>query len=161
MPRGNLGLKLPQEEGIAGWSRATPLPRVPAILLALAALLVSCGERYSFASCSANLVEGRDDRTSVTFALNHRPIKLELYLRVEGGKAVVELDHPDGRTTESFEVLGPGIREIRKEYRKEPGSWGLRVSALGGNVSYWAALHDRKKYEGPDEDARRLVDRTR
>ncbi len=161
MPRGNQGLNLPHEGGIAGSSRATPLARVPALVLALAALALSCGERYSFSSKSANLVEGRDDRTSVAFSLNHRPVKLELYLRVEGGKAIVELDHPDGRTTESFEVQGPGVREIRKEYDKEPGSWGLRISAQGGGVSYWAALHDRKKYEGPDEDARRLVDRKR
>jgi hypothetical protein len=71
----------------------------------------------------------------------------------------VELDHPDGRTTDSLEIKGPGIRELRKEFAKEPGSWGLRVTAKGGTVSFWAALHDRKDFQGPDDQARRLVER--
>lgn len=80
-------------------------------------------------------------------------------MRVDEGSAVVELDHPDGRTTEYLEVKGPGIREVRKEYPKEPGSWGLRVTARGGSVSYWAAMHDGTRYMGPDAQARRLVER--
>lgn len=96
---------------------------------------------------------------SVVFKLNRRPIKLELYMRVDGGSAVVELDHPDGRTIEYLKIKGPGIRELRKELVKEPGSWGLRVSAIGGSVSYWAALHDHSEYIGADEQARHLVER--
>jgi hypothetical protein len=130
-------------------------------ILAVALSCASCRESYSYASSLESLADGREWRTSVAFALNRRPIRLELYLRLEGGSAVVELDHPDGRTTESFEVSGPGIRQLRKEFPKEPGSWGLRVRAKGGAVSYWAALHDRKRYQGPDDEARRAVERAR
>jgi hypothetical protein len=117
----------------------------------------SCSESYSFITNGDRVSDGGDSRTSLAFALNHRPVKLELYLNVEGGKALVELDHPDGRTMDALEFEGAGIREIRKEFDKEPGSWGLRVVARGGTVRYWAALHDRKKYIGLDDEARRLV----
>lgn len=129
------------------------------VLCAACVLFVSCGETYSYTSNRESLADGRDGRASVAFALNRRPVKLELYLRVSGGKAVVQLDHPDGRTTEALELEGPGVREIRKEFDKEPGSWGLRIMARGGEVTYWAALHDRKKYVGPDDEAKRLVER--
>jgi len=139
------------------------MPRIPSprmLVLALAALCAaSCGETYSYTSNSERLADGKDGRTSVAFDMNRKPIKLEIYLRLSGGRAVVELDHPDGRTTEALEVEGSGIREIRKEFDKEPGSWGLRVSARGGTVTYWIALHDRKKFVGPDDEARRLVER--
>jgi hypothetical protein len=157
----------PREGGIAGIVRATPrrgarsrVSSLPLAAFALAIFLASCGEDCSFAANSESLAEGRDGRTSVAFALNRRPVKLELYLRLDGGSALVELDHPDGRTTETFEVAGSGLREVRKEFDKEPGNWGLRVSARGGKVSYWAALHDRKKFAGPDEASRILVERT-
>jgi hypothetical protein len=130
-------------------------------IFALALSAASCREGYAYAAFAGSLADGGSGRTSAAFALNRRPIKLELYLRLEGGSAVIELDHPDGRTTESLEVMGPGLRELRKEYPKEPGSWGLSVRAKGGAVSYWAALHDRKKYQGPDDEARRAVEGTR
>ena len=151
------------------WNRRRPSqPRAIGIrrgLMAWAGFLglvlagVSCGQGYSLVSHSESLDDGRENRTSVVFKLNHRPIKLELYMRVDEGSAVVELDHPDGRTIESLEFRGPGIRELRKELPKEPGSWGLKVRAKGGGVSYWAALHDRAEYIGPDDPARRLVER--
>ena len=128
-------------------------------VVGLALAGVSCGTGYSLISRFESLEAGREARSSVVFKLNHRPIKLELYMRVDEGSAVVELDHPDGRTIEYLKIDGPGIRELRKELPKEPGSWGLRVTASGGNVSYWAALHDRSGYIGPDDQARRLVER--
>lgn len=118
----------------------------------------SCGENYSYTSRCESLADGQDGRASAAFSMNRRPVKLELYVRVDEGSAVVELDHPDGRTTEFLEIKGPAIRNVRKEFAKEPGSWGLLVTAKGGTVSYWAALHDRKKYQGPDYKARRLVE---
>ena len=168
MSRGNQSLNRVQVDSTARGGRSTmPLLALHlARLLALAtatfafsALAASCGERYSLASNSESLIEGREGGISVAFNMNHRPVKLELYLRIDGGSAIVELDHPDGRTAESFEFKGPGIREFRKEFAKEPGNWGLRVTALGGGVSYWAALHDRKKYIGPEDEAKRLVER--
>jgi hypothetical protein len=93
--------------------------------------------------------------------MNGRPVKLELLISIEGSAATVEIDHPDGRTTESIDVSGPGIRELCKEFPKEPGSWGIRVIAKEGEAAYWIALHDRKKYMGPDEDARQFVERGR
>jgi hypothetical protein len=130
-------------------------------ILAVALSSASCGESYAYSSSREILPDGAEGRTGATFALDRRPIRLELYLRLEGESALVELDHPDGRTTESFEVSGPGIRQLRREFAKEPGSWDLRVRAKGGLVSYWAALHDRKRYQGPDDAARRAVERTR
>ncbi len=127
--------------------------------LGLALAGASCGQGYSLISHFESLEDGRENRANVVFKLNRRPIKLELYMRVDEGSAVVELDHPDGRTIEYLEIKGPGIRELRKELPKEPGSWGLRVSARGGSVSYWAALHDRSEYMGPDDQAKRLVER--
>jgi hypothetical protein len=91
--------------------------------------------------------------------MNSRPVKLEALIRIDGAGATIEIDHPDGRTTEAIEVAGPGIRQLCKEMPKEPGSWGLRIVAKEGNAAYWVALHDRKKYIGPDEDARRYVER--
>ncbi len=119
----------------------------------------SCGQSYSLVSHFQNLEDGREDRTSVVFKMNRRPIRLELYMRVDEGTAVVQLEHPDGRTIDYLEIKGPGIREYRKELAKEPGSWGLSISARGGNISYWAALHDRSEFLGPDDQARRLVER--
>lgn len=127
--------------------------------LCMALVGASCGQGYSMISHFQNLEDGREDRTSIVFKMNRRPIKLELYMRVDEGSAVIELAHPDGRTIDYLEIKGPGIRELRKELAKEPGSWGLNVSAKGGNISYWAALHDRSEYLGPDDQARRLVER--
>ena len=146
------------DKGGAGRLGMTRLVRSLACFLAIAALC-SCGESYASASCSGSLLDGRDGRASVAFSMNRRPVKLELYLRLDGSGALVEIDHPDGRTSEALEISGPGIRKIQKEFEKEPGSWGLRVAARGGAVAYWAILHDRKKYLGPDDDARRLVER--
>ncbi len=128
-------------------------------VLALALTGSSCAEGYSFTSNCERLSDGHEGSTSVAFKMNHNPVKLELFLHVREGSAVIELDHPDGRTTESLEISGPCLRELRKEFAKEPGSWGLRVSAKGGSVLYWAALHDRKKYQGPDDQDRLLVER--
>jgi len=83
---------------------------------------------------------------------------LELYIELEASDAILELDHPDGRTIERIEVPGPGIREVKKEIPKEPGSWGLRLTVHNGKAAYWAALHDRKKFVGPDETGRQLVE---
>jgi hypothetical protein len=127
--------------------------------LGLALAAASCGQGSALVSRVVSLEDGRENRSSVVFKLNRRPIRLELYMRVDEGSAVVELDHPDGRTIEYLEIKGPGIRELRKELPKEPGSWGLSVSAKGGSVSYWAALHDRSEYLGPDDQAKRLVER--
>ena len=145
-----------------GHPRARGIARTLALAagaLAIALSAASCGDRYSYISRSESLADGREGRASVVFSLNRRPVKLELYIRVDEGTAVVELDHPDGRTTETLEIQGPGIKDIRKEFAKEPGSWGFSVTAKGGSVSYWAALHDRKRYQGPDSQARRLVER--
>lgn len=130
-------------------------------ILALASLLAcaSCAEPYPTAANRGRLPEGGESRSSVSFAMNGRPVKLELLIRIDGTAATVEVDHPDGRTTESIEVSGPGIRELCKEFPKEPGSWGLRMVAKGGSAAYWVALHDRRKYMGPDEDSRRFVER--
>jgi hypothetical protein len=121
-------------------------------------LCASCGEAYPASTARGVLVEGREERTSVAFAMNGRPVRLELLIRIEGTGATVEVDHPDGRSTETIEVAGPGIRELCKEFPKEPGSWGLRLVARGGSSAYWVVLHDRKRYLGPDEDARRFVE---
>lgn len=129
------------------------------LAMAVSAICASCGEPYPTAANRGILPEGREDSSSVSFAMNGRPVRLELLIRVEGTGATVEVDHPDGRTTEAIEVAGPGIRELCKEYPKEPGSWGLRISARGGRAAYWVVLHDRRKYVGPDEDARLLVER--
>jgi hypothetical protein len=91
--------------------------------------------------------------------MNGRPVRLELYVNIEGSGATVWVDHPDGRNTETIEVPGPGIRELCKEFPKEPGSWALRMTAQGGGMEYWVALHDRRKYLGPDDEARRLVEK--
>lgn len=128
-------------------------------VFALALTGASCGEGYSFASNCERLSDGQEGRASVAFKMNGSSVKLELLLHVCEGSAIVELDHPDGRTTESLEISGPCLRELRKEFAKEPGSWGLRVSAKGGSILYWAALHDRKKYQGPDDRDRFLVER--
>jgi hypothetical protein len=90
--------------------------------------------------------------------MNNRPVRLELCIRVEGTSATIEVDHPDGRTTETIEVAGPGIRELCKEFPKEPGNWGLRITSNGGDSVYWVALHDHRTYLGPDEDTRRFVE---
>jgi hypothetical protein len=128
------------------------------LALAVSSFCASCGEDYPLASIREVLSDGHENRTSAAFAMNDRPVRLELCMRVEGTSAIVEVDHPDGRTTETIEVAGPGIRELCKEFPKEPGSWGLHITAKGGNVAYWVALHDRKKYVGPDEDAKRFVE---
>jgi hypothetical protein len=125
----------------------------------MALTVVGCGEPYPTVVNKGRILEGSESRSSVSFAMNGRPVKLELLIRVDGTGATVEIDHPDGRTTEAIEVAGPGIRELCKEFPKEPGSWGLRMFAKDGDAAYWVALHDRKKYIGPDEDARRFVER--
>jgi hypothetical protein len=121
--------------------------------------LSSCLEPYPTAVDRGRIPTGDESRRSVSFAMNGRPVRLELLIRVDGAKATVEVDHPDGRTTEAIDVSGPGIRELCKEFPKEPGSWGLRMIAKEGDAAYWVALHDRKNYIGPDEDARRFVER--
>jgi hypothetical protein len=145
----------------AGWPEGVGHPH--AIGLAILAISVSvicasCREAYPSSIVRGHLSDGREERTSVSFAMNGRPVKLELYIRVEGTGLTVEIDHPDGRTTEAIEVAGPGIRELCKEFPKEPGSWGLRLVAKGGNAAFWVSMNDRKKYVGPDEDARRFVE---
>lgn len=127
--------------------------------IAISALCASCGEAYPSVFNHGSISAGREDRASIAFAMNGRPVRLELLIRVDGTGATIEVDHPDGRTTEAIEVAGPGIRELCKEFPKEPGSWGLRITASGGSAVYWVALHDRKKYVGPDADARRFVER--
>jgi hypothetical protein len=129
------------------------------LAMAISAAFVSCIDPYPTAINRGRLPQGDENRSSVSFAMNGRPVRLELLIRVEGAKATVEIDHPDGRTTEAIDVTGPGIRELCKEFPKEPGSWGLRMIANGGGAAYWVAFHDRKKYIGPDEDARRFVER--
>lgn len=128
------------------------------LAIAMSLFCVSCGETYPFASNRETLSEGHEDRTSVAFAMNNRPVRLELCIRVEGTSATIEVDHPDGRTTETIEVAGPGIRELCKEFPKEPGNWGLRITSNGGDSVYWVALHDHRTYLGPDEDTRRFVE---
>jgi hypothetical protein len=160
------GSEHPQRESAVRMGRA--LPRLArgasraALLVCfafmLSAILGACREPYAYAALGESLEEGQECRANVAFQLNRRPVKLELYLRLEGKSALVELYHPDGRRTEIIEVAGPGFREIRKEYVKEPGSWGLRVTARGGSLRCWAALHDRNKFQGPDEGARLLVE---
>jgi hypothetical protein len=129
------------------------------VAIVVPTFFASCRDNFPASSSLGVLAEGREVGTSVDFAMNGRPVKLELCIRVEGTLATVEVDHPDGRTTEAIEVAGPGIRELRKEFPKEPGSWGLRLISKGGTAAYWVSLHDRKKYIGPDEDARRFVER--
>jgi hypothetical protein len=124
----------------------------------LSMLLSACADPYPTAIDRGRIPAGNENRSSVSFAMNGRPVRLELLIRVDGSEATVEIDHPDGRTTEAIEVAGPGIRELCKEFPKEPGSWGLRMFAKEGAAAYWVALHDRKKYIGPDEDARRFVE---
>jgi hypothetical protein len=128
------------------------------LAISVATLCASCGETYPSAFSHGLLSEGNEDRTSVAFDMNGRPVRLELCIRVEGRGVTVEVDHPDGRTTETIEVAGPGIRELCKEYPKEPGNWGLRMTAQGGRAAYWVALHDRRKYVGPNEDEKRFVE---
>jgi hypothetical protein len=151
----------PKDARLEGRGRAAPQRAAAALLAGLASLCLcfSCVDPSAYSASSKRLEDGADGLSSVAFSLNHRRVKLELYLRLDGGRALVELDHPDGRTIESLEVSGTGIKEIRKEFEKEPGSWGLRVSARGGALSYWAALHDRKDFVGPDEAAKRLVEK--
>ena len=132
-----------------------------------ATVLAACLSIFAL-SCSGHDVSdirqgrvaaGSEARDSVSFAMNGRPVKLELLIRIDGPGATVEIDHPDGRTTDAIDVAGPGIRELCKEFPKEPGSWGIRVSAKDGSAAFWVALHDRKNYIGPDEAARRFVER--
>ena len=146
----------------AGWPSGPGHPHsvaIAIIAMALFALCGSCGETYHASSGHGILTEGREERMSVAFAVNGRPVTLELLMRLEGTGATIELDHPDGRTTENIEISGPGIRELLKEFPKEPGSWGLRLVAKGGNAAYWVALHDRARYIGPDDAARLFVER--
>jgi hypothetical protein len=119
----------------------------------------TCAESYTFVSNRGFLNEGVEGTAGAVFAMNGRPVRLDLYVNIEGSGVTVWVDHPDGRTTDTIEVPGPGIRELSKEFAKEPGSWGLRVSPQGGGAEYWVALHDRRKYIGPDDEARRLVER--
>jgi hypothetical protein len=133
--------------------------RFAILAMVLTTFFASCGNAVPVSSVRGLLSEGREERTSVAFAMNGRQVRLELCIRIDGTGATVEVDHPDGRTTETIEVAGPGIRMLCKEFPKEPGSWGLRLVARGGKAAYWVALHDRKKYIGPDEESRRFVER--
>ena len=134
-------------------------PHAIGLAIAVLALFASCGDTYPSVFSHGIISEGRADRTSVAFAMNGRPVKLELCIRVEGTSATIKVDHPDGRTQETIEVPGPGIRELCKDFPKEPGSWGLQITANGGSVAYWVALHDRRNNAGPDDDSRRFVER--
>jgi hypothetical protein len=119
----------------------------------------ACAESPTVVSTRGFLNEGAEGSASAVFAMNGRPVRLELYVNIEGSGATIWVDHPDGRNIETIEVPGPGIRELCKEFPKEPGSWALRMAARGGGMEYWVALHDRKKYLGPDDEARRLVEK--
>jgi hypothetical protein len=144
-----------------GWPSGTGHPHAigfAILAMVLSALFASCRDNYPSSSARGVLYEGQEEGTSVAFAMNGRPVKLELCIRVEGTLAIIEVDHPDGRTTEAIQLAGPGIRELCKEFPKEPGSWGLRLISKGGAAAYWIALHDRKRYIGPDEDVRRFVE---
>jgi hypothetical protein len=127
---------------------------LPAIL---SLAICSCEPGFRCATASGVLDDGAEDRASLSFSMNSRPVKLVVFLKLDGGKAMVTIDHPDGRTCESLPVEGAGVHELRRELPKEPGSWGLGVSALGGSVAYWYALHDSNKYLDPDDEARRVV----
>ncbi len=121
-------------------------------------VLESCGESYDYTAHTNTIGEGETDSTSQTFRLNRSPIKLEVYARLVGADAVITLDHPDGRRTESIALVGDGIRDIQREYDKEPGSWGLNVTVKTGRVDCWLALHDRKKFVGPSDEVRNFVE---
>jgi hypothetical protein len=127
------------------------------ILAILSLALGACDEGFRCATASGVLDSGAEDRASLSFPMNRRPVKLEVFLKLDGGKALVTIDHPDGRTTDSLPVEGAGVHELRKELPKEPGSWGLGLAALGGSLTYWYALHDSSMYLGPDDEARRVV----
>jgi len=138
-----------------------PKPLRAAFRLIAAAIpllcLCSCGEGPRVASASGLLVEGREDRASLSFPMNSRPVRVEVFLRLEGGKAAVSIDHPDGRTSETRLFEGSGVHQFRKELPKEPGSWCLGIEARGGAVAYWYAFHDSRSYLGIDDEARGLV----
>mgnify|MGYP001766087060 CR=1 FL=1 len=123
----------------------------------LSLALCACDQGYRCATASGVLRDGAEDRASLSFSMNRRPVRLEVLLKLDGGKALVTIDYPDGRTSESLPVEGPGIHELRKELPKEPGSWGFGVSARGGPVTYWYALHDSSKYLGLGDEARRVA----
>ena len=150
-------------EHIVSGSVRGSLMRSHAILAALALaacamFCASCARPGTFLSNRGVIKEGQEAKASATFAMNGKPVRLEVYVKVEGSAVRVDIDHPDGRTTETLDVPGPGIREICKDFPKEPGSWGLRLSPVGGAAIYWVALHDKNAYVGPDEEARRLVE---
>lgn len=138
----------------------TALRKVSAAIsavLALALALCACGPGFRCATASGVLGDGAEDRASLSFSMNRRPVRLEVFLKLDGGSALVTIDHPDGRTSETLPVKGAGIHELRKELPKEPGSWGLGVQSRGGTVAYWYALHDSGGYLGPDDEAKRVV----
>jgi hypothetical protein len=120
-------------------------------------VISACGGGYRYTESSGVLNDGAEDRASLSFPLNGRSIKLELLLRVEGGSALVTIDHPDGRTSETLPVKGSGVHEIRKELPKEPGNWSLGLQARGGTVAYWYALHDAGRYLGLSDEAKSAV----
>ena len=63
-----------------------------------------------------------------------------------------DLNHPDGRTTDSLEIVaGPGLRARRREFAKQSGNWGLKVDARGGRVFFGEALHDRAVFSRLDD----------
>jgi len=128
------------------------------ILAAVLICLSSCGEGARCAQASGLLLDGGEDRASLSFSMNRRSVRVELFLRLDGGKALVTIDHPDGRTTETLPVEGAGVHELRKELPKEPGSWGLGLEAEGGAVAYWYALHDSGSYLGVNDEVRSLVE---
>jgi hypothetical protein len=143
---------------VAAWKRVFAGLSFAIAVELLSACFLACAPTPAFTSNRGTLREGSEGVANAAFAMNGRPIQLELYINLAGSGATVWIDHPDGRTTETIEVPGPGIRELLKEFPKEPGSWGLRIEARGGSAEYWVALHDRRKYVGPDEEARRLVE---
>jgi hypothetical protein len=124
---------------------------------AISLALCACDEGVRCATASGVLYDGSEDRASLSFSMNRRPVRLEVFLKLDGGKALVTIDHPDGRTSESLPVEGAGVHELRRELPKEPGSWGLGVFAQGGSVAYWYALHDSSQYLGPNDEAKRVV----
>jgi hypothetical protein len=146
------------ETGLAPWKRVFVGLSFAIAVAILTACCAACAESSTFASNRGSLAEGVEGVANAAFAMNGRSIKLELYINLTGTGATIWIDHPDGRTTEAVDVPGPGIRELLKEFPKEPGNWGLRLESRGGSATYWVALHDRRKYIGPDDEARSLVE---
>lgn len=137
------------------------MPRRAVFSLAVALFpllcLISCAEDARVVSASGLLPDGGDERASLRFTMNRRSVRVEALLRIDAGKVVVTIDHPDGRTSEVLPFQGPGVFEVRKELPKEPGNWGIGIVAKGGEAAYWYAFHDSGSYLGVDDETRRQI----